>query len=71
MPISDTYNYTIKATRSIFKTWKDVMLSFTDMLEEQREAVELFREISSEKYGDDAIVPFGQFSRLILLGLVR
>jgi hypothetical protein len=61
MPTFGKYNYTIKATRWTFKTWKEVMLSFTEMLEKQREAVVLFKQISSDKYGGDAKVPYGQF----------
>lgn len=44
-----------------FETWKKVMIKFAELLEQQPDIVRLFKELSLEEYGTDAIVPYGQF----------
>ena len=51
----------LTANRWDFKTWRDVLIEFKRELEEQEGLIEFFREISREEYGNDDVVPYGQF----------
>lgn len=48
-------------TRWHFKEWSRIMAKFQEDLREQPETVDIFKQVSREKYGSDSTVPYGQF----------
>ena len=48
-------------TRWKFKNWKIIMERFQQGLKQNSEIVNLFKKVSSRKYGTDSIVPYGRF----------
>lgn len=50
-----------KSNQWSFENWARVMEKIQQDLKQSSEVVDFFKEISTEKYGTDSIVPYGQF----------
>jgi len=71
MPRFDDASFDLTGNYWTFEQWKEMMLRFQHELRQQPEAIDLFKKVSLEEYGNDSAVPYGQFIDLYYWAMHR